>query len=595
MVAAANAPEQTNRPWPLGQAVGAVQVQAARHADAQGITYLGHWQDTGEPVLLREYFPLQRAVRTGDQIVPAANQTAAFAAGLAAFIRAAREAQALAHPAYPDILGLWCLNGSAYVALPLPTQPTLEATLLGQPVAPPLKTLLRWLRAWGFALAPLHEQQLAHGGLNPHDLRLLPPQGMVLPALLLPPTLDGHALPYLAPELNMQAAGVATPASDVYAVCAILYRAMAGQPPLPALARQQGLQWLTAGAAGHGAYPARWLAAIDAGLALEPVQRPATVQALLAACGLHSPRARRPVGVHWHHLRPAQWAATLPTADAAAPPPLPTAPAPRTEVAFTQALGLSLRQVVDQARAQPAAAAAEAAAAPENPREASRIATQMRNRLSALARGWKTQTLAHSRSAPACLRDRLSKRWQDLRERQLATSRLTARQGWISAGASLGLLAVVGLVGLMGPSRSTQGGSPMATGAPGKTSANASPRLEPERLPATAAGSTPTPAVVGPVIAPKRTDIVTLRPAKDAAGPAPTPTPTPTPPALAEQEVAAKPVPLAAAHAKPTRAEAEPAKVAANKARAACADQLLRASLGDLAAPSAKTTGQACR
>jgi hypothetical protein len=594
MVTSVNAPEKSMRPWPLGHQIGAVQVHEARHVDAHGITYLGQWQDTGEPVLLREYFPLQLAVRQGQQVIHAAHQAAAFAAGLSGFIKAARETQALAHPAYPDILGLWCLNGSAYVAMPFSELPTLEATLLAQVEPPPLKTLLRWLRAWSTALAPLHEQMLAHGGLNPEDLRLSPPHGMVLPSLLIPPRTQGSALPYLAPELTVAPTAMAapTPASDVYALCAMLYRAMAGQAPLPALARLQGLPWVAAADAGRAAYPARWLAAVDAGLALSPVHRPATVQALLAASGLRPQRlAQRNTSAALHHLRPS---ALVAAARAAAPT---STQAPSTETDFTHALGQSLRQVVDQARAdnQAIPVAGRGAVLASNP--------------PSLGLALPSRTVAPEPSAlpvPATpLREAKKSSPATGLSQALGSARWRVNRGWLGTGAVLGLLAMTGLALVSWPEPND--GRQAAPAAPKPTVATA-PKLDVERLPATAAGPGRAASVVGPVIEPKATTVVTLGTVKaseapaQAAASAPQAMPFEVTPPQAEAPAAAAAAPARPNVPKPEPAppralrEAAPSPVAAApKQSPACADQLLRASLGDLAPPNTAGARQACK
>jgi len=70
------------------------------------------------------------------------------------------------------------------------------------------------------------------------------------------------------------------PWTDVYALCAVLYAAATGKVPPPAIARVVRDDMVPARTAGKGRYSQAFLAAIDAGLAVRPEQRPQSMAEL---------------------------------------------------------------------------------------------------------------------------------------------------------------------------------------------------------------------------------------------------------------------------------------------------------------------------
>jgi hypothetical protein len=67
------------------------------------------------------------------------------------------------------------------------------------------------------------------------------------------------------------------PWSDVYSLAAVLYGAAVGKPPGPSISRLVRDELVPAQVAARGRYSATFLAAIDAGLAVRPEQRPQTL------------------------------------------------------------------------------------------------------------------------------------------------------------------------------------------------------------------------------------------------------------------------------------------------------------------------------
>ena len=82
--------------------------------------------------------------------------------------------------------------------------------------------------------------------------------------------------------------------SDVYALCAVLYAAAIGKVPNASIARLVRDDLVPARVAGRGRYGQSFLAAIDAGLAVRPEQRPQTMAELQAWFSRPDPAAPEP-------------------------------------------------------------------------------------------------------------------------------------------------------------------------------------------------------------------------------------------------------------------------------------------------------------
>ena len=80
------------------------------------------------------------------------------------------------------------------------------------------------------ALAALHDKGLVHGGLGPEQFVMGDDGSLYLADLARPPAEDSDArAPYEAPELAL--GQTADARSDVFALCAVLYEALCGEPP----------------------------------------------------------------------------------------------------------------------------------------------------------------------------------------------------------------------------------------------------------------------------------------------------------------------------------------------------------------------------
>lgn len=160
-----------------------------------------------------------------------------------AFRKEARVLAGLTHPHIVRVLDFAMESGIAYLALEYAPGGTIR-TICPQGSRLPLDTLLNAVRQVTSALQYAHDLSLVHCDVKPENL-LLGPQGEILLSdfglsvfaphmhLYSNSTPDGviaeaRTSPYLAPE---QLRGLAFPESDQYALGAILYEWLTGQPP----------------------------------------------------------------------------------------------------------------------------------------------------------------------------------------------------------------------------------------------------------------------------------------------------------------------------------------------------------------------------
>jgi serine/threonine-protein kinase len=134
-------------------------------------------------------------------------------------------------------------GGGLYLALEHPVGQTLAEALQRETPMPPRRAVRLAIRI-AEALESAHMLGIVHGSLTPHNVVLVGTDETVKltqfgidwlrAARALggggQPALGTEASPYLAPEQILT--GEATAQSDVYAVGAILYEALAGQPPV---------------------------------------------------------------------------------------------------------------------------------------------------------------------------------------------------------------------------------------------------------------------------------------------------------------------------------------------------------------------------
>jgi serine/threonine protein kinase len=248
-------------------------------------------------VAIKEYLPVSMATRVaGTPAVTAASerQWDTYKAGLKSFVGEARLLARFDHPSLVKVYRFWEDNGTAYMVMPFYDGPTLEAALAELDHVPSETELRAWLKPVLNAVALLHEGGVWHQNIGPDNI-VLTPIGPVLfglgaaeqkiaalehaPAAALKPG-------FAAIEQYGHAAETKRGAwTDLYALAAVIYTAITGSAPAAAADRLAEDPVRPLGIVAAGLYGERFLAAIDAALAVEPERRPQDHQQFRALMG----------------------------------------------------------------------------------------------------------------------------------------------------------------------------------------------------------------------------------------------------------------------------------------------------------------------
>lgn len=274
---------------PVGTRVAEFEITGLIGAGGFGIVYLAHDHSLNRRVALKEYMPasLARRAAQGGVELKAAQHAETFKAGLKSFVNEAQLLAQFDHPSLVKVYRFWEANGTAYMVMPFYEGRTLKQTLkaLGKP---PTETWLKKLLTELLnALDVLHAQQCFHRDIAPDNILLLADGRPVLLdfgaarrvindrtqplTVILKP---GYApLEQYGDMPDLQQG----PYTDLYALAAVVYAAITGAPPGPAVSRLVSDTLPPLVAMAHGRYSDAFLQGMDRALAIRPEHRPQTV------------------------------------------------------------------------------------------------------------------------------------------------------------------------------------------------------------------------------------------------------------------------------------------------------------------------------
>lgn len=259
-----------------------------------GIVYRAT-DNLGRMVAIKEYMPDALATRSDGLTVSIRSDRyeGTFAKALDSFVNEAQTLARFNHPGIVQVYAFWRANGTAYMAMPFYSGRTLQATLRSMPVAPEEAWLRRVTGRLLDTLELLHRERIWHRDIAPDNIILV---GEDQPLLLdfgaarrvigdMTHDLTAILKPGYAPwEQYGDAPGLSQgPWTDIYALSAVLYFAISGKVPSPSVMRAHTDTMAPASEAGRNRYSAGLLAAIDAGLVLDPKARLQDVQAFREA------------------------------------------------------------------------------------------------------------------------------------------------------------------------------------------------------------------------------------------------------------------------------------------------------------------------
>lgn len=254
-----------------------------------GIVYLAWDHRLEQHVAIKEYLPTILASRASVSpaiVVKSRRHADSFRVGMRSFLNEARMLARFDHPSLVKVLHFWEDNGTAYMAMPYYAGPTLALALEKLGRAPDEAELKGWLRPLLDALGAMHAVSCLHRDIAPDNILLTDSGPVLLDLGAARRMLDGMGpsptvvfKPGFAPiEQYGHVASMKQGAwTDLYALAGVVYAAVIGQPPPPAVERLMGDQMRPFSELARGRYSAPFLAAIDAALSLYPQDRPQSV------------------------------------------------------------------------------------------------------------------------------------------------------------------------------------------------------------------------------------------------------------------------------------------------------------------------------
>jgi len=280
---------------PLGTRLGDYRLDAVIGHGGFGITYRAFDSQLAKIVAIKEYLPVEFAVRGADnKVVPRAQRLADdFAWGRDRFLEEARALARFRHPHIVPVLRYLEANGTAYTVMEFEDGRSVADLLpSGRRLPPPdVKRLAEGLIS---GLKAVHAQGFLHRDIKPSNIIVRRDDGV--PVLIdfgaarqaiggRTRTLTSVLTPQYAPIEQYALDGKQGPWSDIYAAAAVLHRAVAGEPPPEAASRVGRDPYRPLARTQADRFDQAFLTAIDRGLAFAPEERPQTIEEWRALFG----------------------------------------------------------------------------------------------------------------------------------------------------------------------------------------------------------------------------------------------------------------------------------------------------------------------
>jgi serine/threonine protein kinase len=267
--------------------VGDYSIKRVLGAGGFGITYLANESALARLVTIKEYFPADFAARQETNASPRSQEVAGdYQWGLDRFID---EAQTLARFDHPNIVRVhryFRANNTAYMVLHFEEGGSFKSWLKGLKRAPRQAELDRMVAPLLDALEIIHKANFLHRDIAPDNIMVRKDGSPVLidfgsargqiashsrtvSALVKP----GYS-PYEQYATTTSSQG---PWTDIYALGATLYHAIAGRRPPDAPSRVVNDEYVRAAEVALSAYRGSFLDAIDKALRLEVGERPQSI------------------------------------------------------------------------------------------------------------------------------------------------------------------------------------------------------------------------------------------------------------------------------------------------------------------------------
>jgi serine/threonine protein kinase len=290
---------------PLGTMLGDYRLDSVIGHGGFGITYRAFDSQLAKVVAIKEYLPVEFAVRQGEKVVARSTRSADdFAWGRERFLDEARALARFRHPHIVPVLRFLTANGTAYTVMEFEDGRSLGEMLgheapghVGRRLPP--QDVRRLGEGLLLGLGAVHAQGFLHRDIKPSNI-IIRRDGV--PILIdfgaarqamgdRTRTLTSVLTPQYAPIEQYTAEGKQGPWSDIYSAAAVLHHAITGAPPPEAASRIGKDTYRPLADSEARSYDKAFLAAIDSALAFAPEQRPQSIAEWSKLFGLSLPRA----------------------------------------------------------------------------------------------------------------------------------------------------------------------------------------------------------------------------------------------------------------------------------------------------------------
>jgi len=272
---------------PTGTSLGDFRLDAMIGHGSFGITYRAFDTQLAKIVAIKEYLPVEFAVRKGitDVVSRGSRFADDFAWGRERFLDEARALARFRHPHIVPVLRYFESNGTAYTVMEFEDGRSV-AELLHEPGRRlPADDVRRLADGLLSGLAAVHAQGFLHRDIKPSNI-IIRRDGV--PILIdfgaarqaiggRTRTLTGVLTPQYAPIEQYALDGKQGPWSDIYSAAAVLHHAIVGRPPPEAASRVGSDPYRPLAESDILGLDPAFLAAVDRGLGFAANERPQSV------------------------------------------------------------------------------------------------------------------------------------------------------------------------------------------------------------------------------------------------------------------------------------------------------------------------------
>lgn len=291
-----------NRPvpnaLPSGYRFNEFEIQEAIGGGGFGIVYRAWDHQLERTIAIKEFMPSTLAVRGDNMTLVLRSERCgkAFSAGLSSFIQEARLLAKFNHPNLLHVLRFWVQNDTAYMGTLFYSGTTLSKVLEQRPLSIDEAWIRRVLPMLLGAVKTLHDNGYLHRDISLDNIQI---QDNDVPVLLdfgsarqtignLADETETMLRPGFAPieqytDDNESEQG---PWTDIYALGAVLHTLIAGSPPPVSVVRSIQDAYLPLAERQPQGYSAALLQAIDRALALQPADRPRSIEEFATLLGV---------------------------------------------------------------------------------------------------------------------------------------------------------------------------------------------------------------------------------------------------------------------------------------------------------------------